>query len=226
MKQNFASMMRFALLIFASQLLTVNSYAQYKSFNLSPDGDTLNAIDKKDKKQGRWVIHVEPLRGERGYEEEGVFIDGRKEGPWRKYTSTGDFVALENFLYGDKDGRCQYFSPFGELLREENWRAYDPAAPYDTIPIYGTGNNEILSYKVVKAETYSIKHGTWTYYDQTTGRIMRTEEYEFNRLKNTPKTETVLEEPLKKIKPAEVLEYEKKNSGKKKVKVREGRTGT
>lgn len=226
MKQNFAAIMRFALLLIASQLLYSNSHAQYKSFDLSPDGDTLNAIDKQDKKQGKWVIHVDPVRGERGYEEEGVFIDNKKEGSWRKYTNTGDFIALENYRFGDKDGLCQYFSPFGELLREENWRAYDPNSPYDTIPIYGTGNNEIISYKVVKAEPYSIKHGIWTYYDRTTGRIMKTEEYEFNRLTKAPKTETVLEEPLKKIKPAEVLEYEKKNSGKNKVKVREGRTGT
>lgn len=226
MNHNLAGIMKLLLIFFGSQLLYSNSFAQYKKYDLSPNGDTLNVIDKNDKKQGKWIIQVAPLRGERGYEEEGIFIDDRKEGPWRKYTSTGDFIALENYQYGDKDGRCQYFSPFGELLREENWRAYDPNSPYDTIPIYGTGNNEILSYKVVKAEPYSVKHGTWTYYDRTTGRIMKTEEYEFNRLKSTPKTETVLEEPLKKIKPIEVLEYEKKNSGKKKVKVREGRTGT
>lgn len=226
MKHNLAGMKQFLLFFFAALLFSSISYAQYKSFDLSPDGDTLNAIDKQDKKQGKWVIHVEPLRGERGYEEEGVFVDGKKDGPWRKYTTSGDFIAMENYRYGDKDGLCQYFSPFGELLREENWRAYDPNSPYDTIAIYGTGNNEVISYKVVKAEPYSVKHGTWTYYDRTTGRIMKTEEYEFNRLMKAPKTETVLEKPLKKIKPAEVLEYEKKNSGKKKVRVREGRTGT
>ena len=226
MKKNLAGITRFLLLFFTSQLFYPVAQAQYKKFDLSPTGDTLNAIDQNNKKQGKWVIHVDPLRGERGYEEEGVFIDDKKEGSWRKYTATGDFIAVENYRSGGKDGLCQYFSPFGELLREENWRAYDPNSPYDTIAIYGTGNNEVISYKVVKAEPYSVKHGSWRYYDQTTGRIIKTEEYELNRLKTTPKTETVLEEPLKKIKPAEVLEYEKKNSGKKKVKVREGRTGT
>ena len=42
---------------------------------------------------------------------------------------------------------------------------------------------------------------------------------------NAPKTELVTEEPKKITKPAEVIEYEKKNSGKKKVKVRDGQTG-
>lgn len=218
--------MPFILLFLAAQIVGFTTIAQYKSFTISPRGDTLNATDQSNKKQGKWVIHVDALRGERGYEEEGIFLNDKKEGQWRKYSTAGDFIAVENYYLGDKDGLCQYFSPFGELLREENWRAYNPDKPYDTIPIYGTGNNEIISFKVVKAVPYSVKHGDWKYYDPTTGRIIKTEEYEFNRLINRPKTEVAIEEPLKKIKPAEVLEYEKKNSGKKKVKVRDGRTGT
>lgn len=225
MIHNLKRIMPFALLFFTAQILFNTTFAQYKTFEISPRGDTLNATDQNNKKQGKWVIHVDPLRGERGYEEEGIFSNDKKEGPWRKYTTSGDFIAVENYVYGDKDGLCQYFSPFGELLREENWRAYNPDRPYDTIPIYGTGNNEIISFKVVKAVPYSVKHGDWKYYDPTTGRIIKTEEYEFNRLIKGAKTETAVEEPLKKIKPAEVLEYEKKNSGKK-VKVRDGRTGT
>lgn len=226
MKRSIKGILKMFVLFITSQIVFTATYGQYKTFEISPQGDTLNAIDQNNKKQGKWVIHVDPLRGERGYEEEGIFINDKKEGQWRKYTTGGDFIALENYRYGDKDGLCQYFSAFGELLREENWRAYDPASPYDTIPVYGTGNNEIISFKVVKAEPYSVKHGLWKYYDPSTGRIIKTEEYEYNRLKTTPKTETVLEEPLKKIKPAEVVEYEKKNSGKKKVIVRDGRTGT
>jgi len=111
------------------------------------------------------------------------------------------------------------------LIREENWRAYNPDSPYDTIAIYGTGSNEIISYKIVKAEQYSVKDGNWTYYDPGTGRIIKSEKYDRNRLLNAPKNEVVTEEPKKIAKPAEVLEYEKKNSGKKKVKVRDGQTG-
>ena len=59
-------------------LFFTNGMAQYKSYQLSAEGDTLNAIDKKEMKQGKWVIHVEPLRGEPGYEEEGVFKDNNK----------------------------------------------------------------------------------------------------------------------------------------------------
>lgn len=199
--------------------------AQYKTYTISVHGDTLNAIDNKGMKQGKWVVHVDPLRGEPGYEEEGIFVNNKKEGLWRKYTLQGDIIATENYKYGGKDGLSQYYTPMGEMLREENWRAYNPDAPYDTIAVYGTGSNEILSYKIVKAEQYSVKNGDWTYYDPSTGRIIKLEKYDRGHLLQEPKTELVTEAPKKIAKPAEVLEYEKKNSGKKKVKLRTGQTG-
>ena len=213
------------LLIFLAIQLGHSAEAQYKTYKLSPRGDTLNAIDKKGLKQGKWVIHVDALRGEPGYEAEGIFVNDKKEGVWRKYTLQSDLIAVESYRYGGQDGLSQYYTPYGELIREENWRAYNPDAPYDTIAIYGTGSNEIISYKIVKAEQYSVKDGTWTYYDPSTGRVLKSEKYDHNRLLNAPKTDIVTEEPKKMAKPAEVLEFEKKNSGKKKVKLRDGQTG-
>lgn len=205
-------------------LFTFQLKAQYKSYKTSVKGDTINIVDAAGKKQGPWVVHVDPLRGEAGYEEEGYFVDGRKEGAWRKYTLTGDFIALENFMNGDKDGASKYYNAYGDLLREENWRAYNPNAPYDTIAIYGQDNSQIISYKIVKAEPYSVKDGEWTWYDPQTGRIAKIEKYDRGHLiKPAASTEFVSEEPMKKIKPKEVLEYEKKNSGKK-GKLRDGRT--
>lgn len=208
------------------QFFAFNSSAQYKSFKISIKGDTINAIDNHGLKQGKWVLHVDPLRGESGYEEEGLFENDKKEGPWRRYTLKGDLIALENYKYGGKDGTSQYFTALGDLVREENWRAYNPDAPYDTIPIYGTGSNEILSYKIVRAEQYSVKNGNWTFYDPSTGMIIKVDKYDRGRLMEPAKpTEVATEEPMKKIVPKEVLEYQKKNSGKKKVKVRDGSTG-
>lgn len=197
--------------------------AQYKSYKISVKGDTINVTDHEGLKQGKWVLHVDPLRGEPGYEEEGVFVNDRREGTWRKYTSQGDFIAFENYKNGDKDGNWKFFSRFGDLEREENWRAYNPDQPYDTIPIYGTGNNEIISYKIVKAEPYSVKDGLWTFYEN--GKIIKTEEYDRGHLLQQPKTASVVtEEPMKKIVPKEVLEYQKKNSKKKSIKVIDGST--
>lgn len=198
---------------------------QHKSYKLSVKGDTINVVDKNGLKQGPWVLRVEPLRGEPGYEEEGYFVDDKREGAWRKYTLAGDFIALENFRNGDKDGTSQYFSPFGELLREESWRAYNPDMPYDTIPIYGQDNNQVESFKIVKAEPYSVKHGDWVWYDSQTGRIARIETYDRGHLVKQAKDDVFVsdDEPMKKIKPKEVVEFEKRNAGKK-VRLRDGRT--
>ena len=114
----------------------------------------------------------------------------------------------------------------GDLGREESWRTYNPDAPYDTIPVYGQGNNEILTFKIVKAEQYSVKHGTWKFYDPNTGRLIKSETYDHGFLPTEPETKVVAtDDKTKKVKPAEVLQYEKKNSGKKKVKTRDGQTG-
>ncbi len=201
--------------------------AQYKKFELSINRDTINAVDKKDLKQGKWVIKVGELRGEPGYEEEGIFKNGKKEGLWRRYYATGDLMAIENYKYGGKDGLQQYFTKMRDLVREEGWRAYNPDAPYDTIPIYGTGSNEIIDYKIVKAEQYSVKHGTWKFYEPSTGRLLKSETYDRGYIPSELEKNAVVttSNTNKKVKPKEVLEFEKKNSKKKKVKLRDGRTG-
>jgi hypothetical protein len=205
-------------------------HAQYKSFKMSPNGDTINRIDKNGLKQGKWVMRTEALRGEEGYEEEGIFKNDQKEGIFRRYTLIGDPIGFETWLHGGKDGPQQYYSPLGELLREESWKGYNPDAPYDTIAIYGTGNGEIVDYKIVKAEPYSVKHGTWKYYEPVTGKLIKSEEWKLNNIvkPDAPKAAApgATLDGVKKVvaKTPEMLEWEKKNKGKKKV-VRDGATG-
>ena len=226
MKNMRLKVQQFTFIFLLLQFFFYKAEAQYKTYELTVDRDTINAIDKKDRKQGMWVIATPEVRGEPGYEEEGRFKDGKKEGVWKRYNLNGDLIAIENYKYGGKDGVQQYFTMVGDLGREESWKAYNPDAPYDTIPIYGTGSNEILSYKIVKAEQYSVKHGTWKWYNPTTGRVIRTETYDRGFLPKEPEPNTAaIDDKAKKVKPAEVLQYEKKNSGKKKVKTRDGQTG-
>lgn len=199
---------------------------QYKSYKLNANGDTLNAITKDNLKHGKWVERVEELRGEPGFEEEGVYNKGMKEGMWRKYNLTGDLIAVENYLHGGKDGLQQYFNYLGDIEREESWRGYNPDSPYIEIPIYGTGSGEIIEMKKVKAEPYSVKQGFWKYYEPG-GRLLRTDEYSNNQLVvPKPKEEPVsTAAPKKKEVPKtpEMIEWEKKNSGKKKA-LRDGKT--
>ena len=73
MKNMLLKIQKLSLIILLLQFFFNNSYAQYKSYQLTVSHDTLNAIDKKDQKQGKWVIHIEELRGEPGYDNEGIY---------------------------------------------------------------------------------------------------------------------------------------------------------
>jgi hypothetical protein len=217
----------YSILVLLFSILLNVSFAQYKTYKLNPKGDTINAINQQGEKVGKWVIEVAELRGEPGYVEEGIFKKGYRDGYWRKYSIEGDLLAVENYILGGKDGLQQYFSPLGDLIQEENWKGYNPDAPYDTVAVYGTGSGEIIDYKIVKAEPYSVKHGEWKYYEPGSGRLLRTEKWERNNLvnpNNSNPASVSSDKPKKVEKTAEMLEWEKKNSGKKGA-VRDGRTG-
>jgi len=214
-------------------MLSLNAAAQHKSYLLSAKGDTINVVDMKNLKQGKWVISVAELRGEPGYEEEGYFKNDKKNGPWRKYNATGDIIAVENYKAGGKEGVQEYFTFLGDIEKHEEWRGYNPETPFDTIAVYGQGNSEIKSYKIVKAEPYSVPNGEWKFYAPG-GIVTKTERYDRGHLlknvvdKPVVTTTAALEDekPKVKVKTKEILEYEKKYSKKKRKQMeRDGQTG-
>ena len=215
-------------------LISFNAYSQCKNYIIGVKGDTLNCTDNNDLRQGKWVVRYETVRGEPGFEEEGMFIDGKKEGIWRQYSLEGDLIAIEGYKWGNRDGLCQYFTKNSELMREESWRAVNPNNPYDTVEVSDWEKDPLGFIKktvVVKLEGSSVKHGPWKYYQASTGFVTKEETWVLGTLDKGPgkKTEDLVNsDPEKKkevAKPKEVLDFEKKNSGKKKVKVRDGRTG-
>ena len=207
--------------------------AQWKSYRLvNKDRDTINCIDNEDRRQGRWVIKVDGLRGEPGYDEEGEYKDGKKEGLWRCYTSLGDLSAVERYRWGNKDGKSQYFNIAG-LLREESWKAVNPENPYDTIDVYDPIDPTKVEQKRVKIEGTAVRHGQWKYFESGSGGLLKTENYILGKIE-VPRpavavvaTDSTVAKPIKapdKVKPPAVLEFEKKNA-KKKIKVLDGSTG-
>jgi antitoxin component YwqK of YwqJK toxin-antitoxin module len=219
--------------------ITVHTDAQCVQYKLTAKGDTINCVDKNGLKQGLWLVKVAPLRGEKGYEEEGRFINGQKEGTWRRFSQMGDPIAVENYRWGQKNGINRYYNISG-LEREEAWKAMNPEKLYDTIDVQDVNNPSKFDRVVIKNEGNSLKHGTWRYYDPSNGRILLTENWILDQQKEFPapttgtpnsgvqavNTKSVKSDTSSvKTKPKEVLEYEKKNAGKKKVKVRDGGTG-
>lgn len=228
-------------LFILSLLISINGFAQWKSYILGVKGDTLNRVDLNNKKQGPWVSKIESVRGERGYEEEGNYYNNLKEGEWRRFSLEGDLIAIENYRWGQKHGKNVYFNNLGEPLREESWKAIDPKNPYDTVNVYDLQDvTKVIGKKVVKVDGLTVKHGTWKFYDPSTGRVEETQQWVMDKqkLKDEPVDDLAPisvtdgaasakkddKKPATK-KPQAIIDYEKKNSGKKKIKVRDGNTG-
>jgi hypothetical protein len=213
------------LLFLPLLFIAFNVSAQCKEYVLGAKRDTLNCVDRNDLKQGRWVVRVGSIRGEPGYEEEGIFKDGKKEGIWRRYNTMGDVLAIERYRWGNKDGISQYFNMQG-VIREESWKAVNPANPYDTVDVHDPIDPHKVVMKVVKIEGTSVKHGKWKYYDG--GFLSKTENWFLDKIEDpnaaiaaTATDTTTTAKPKVKPKPKEVVAFEKK-VGKKKVKVIDG----
>lgn len=229
--------MRYILILFV--LASVSASAQWKTYSLSPRGDTINRVDMSGKKQGPWIVMMPPLRGEPGYEAQGYYLNDKKEGQWQQYSEHGDLIAIENYRWGNKHGRNVYFTRVGQPLREEMWKAVNPDDPYDTVDVYDMVDpTRIVDRVVVKLEGFTLKHGLWKYYDPEYGTIVKTERYHLDKLRSetddlqpldisnnasTSKSDTAAKKTAPK--PQAIIDYEKKNAGKKKIKVRDGRTG-
>jgi antitoxin component YwqK of YwqJK toxin-antitoxin module len=210
------------LLLFVS----LNSFSQWKDYRLVNDGrDTINRIDYKGVKQGEWVVHVESLRGEPGYEEEGVFVNGRKEGEWRIFNLMGDLIGIENYRWGNKDGVARYFDMSGQVRMEQTWKALNPDKAYDTIMVEDVDKLDSYHEVIVKNEGASLKHGTWKYYDAASGTIIKTENYTLGKLEGDNSAAIVEPTDKKKAvaKPKEVAEFEK-TKRKKKIRYQDGST--
>ncbi|HEX6916234.1 MAG TPA: hypothetical protein VF145_13385 [Chitinophagaceae bacterium] len=222
-------------------LFSFEASAQCKTFLINPKGDTINCTDYEGKKQGYWLTRVQPNRGNPGYDEEGYYANGLKEGTWYQYSQMGDVQAIENYRWGLKDGISKYYHVTAGLIREESWKAVNPSDPYDTVDVEDPYNPGIFNKVRVKLDGKSYKHGTWKLYDPYSGALVKTEKWYMNELESerkkrealaskansdstsAPKTDSV--KTATKVKPQEVLDFEKKNAGKKKVRVRDGRTG-
>lgn len=209
-----------AVLLFIS----VNSFAQWKDYRLINDGkDTINRIDHNGIKHGEWVVRVESVRGEPGFEEEGVFVQNRKEGEWRVFSLMGDLIGIEHYRWGNKDGVAQYFDINGALRLEQGWKALNPDKAYDTIMVEDVDKLETYYEVIVKNDGASLKHGVWRYYDAATGSVLRTEKYMLGKLENDNSAAAAPVEKKAVAKPKEVLEFEKSKKGKK-IRYQDGST--
>ena len=209
-------------------LISLSGSAQWKNYMLTASGDTLNRVDTADRKQGPWLHHYDNVRGEPGFEEEGYYSNNRKEGRWRMFSLVGDLIGEEFYKWGFKDGICRYYSIHGDLRTEQSWKALNPDKEYDTLVIEDIDKLDSYKTVVVKNEGAAIPHGVWNFYGAE-GQLVKSERYTLGKLEKpgAAATATAAAANDKKTlsKPKEVLEFEKKNEGKKKIKVKDGSAG-
>jgi hypothetical protein len=213
------------LILVAGLIVFQSAEAQpWLDYKLTPRGDTINRMDKNKKKQGPWVIRLEEVRGEPGYEEEGYFQNDKKEGPWRRYSLMGDLLARENYKGGFRDGKQQYYTKLGDLIRDESWKSVDPAHPYDTIMVPDLDQPDRMIEKIIKHEAAEVKNGLWTYYDPNTGGVVKTERFIFGQaekavqkpaqIKSSTSKDSIAKSAPAKVIPKEVQQFDKKKKGK------------
>ncbi len=163
--------------------------------------EKLNQYDNKGMKDGLWLNRMPERKGEGAYNEFGNYHRGEKTGLWYKMTAGGDLLAIENFKRDYYDGQVKYFTN-GQLTVVGMYRALNPDVVIDTIIVEEpvTGAQELVA---VKADRGTVRHGTWRFYDERTGRLEKVEEYQVDNL--------IYEEyfPMSK---ADSLYYEKRNA--------------
>lgn len=215
--------------IIAFLVMQTNAFAQYKSFKLLENGDTINRLNNAGEKQGKWIEHVNALRLDPAYDEEGIYVNGKREGVWRRFDMFGLMTAKENYKWGQKHG-LQIYLEQGQVEHEENWRAVDPNKKFDTVDVPDVYDPLIVRQTVVKVEGYSVPVGNWRYYEPETGKLIKTEQYNIlGQLVEPAKVKIEISEsdtattPKQKTKPKFISDYEKTNKGRKAIKVRDGR---
>lgn len=141
---------------------------------------TINQVDMQNLPHGLWVITEPEKMGEPSYTEFGKYDHGNRTGVWYKLDSEGDVMSVETFRNNVLDGEAKYFYN-GRLTSTGSYRGLNPNRETDTIvvedPVTG-----MQSLKAVKNDRYTVKHGTWQFYDSETGRLVREEEYQVDSM--------------------------------------------
>lgn len=143
-----------------------------------------NQTDSKNQKQGAWIENVPELRGEPGYSWEGVYKNNRKEGVWKKYTTSGSIIAEEMYKNNVLNGPAKYYFNDGKLMSRGNFVATDIDGQKDTIRVLDPATNEEREVEIVR-QGNPVMHGEWRVFDEETGKYS-TQYYEYGELRDAP----------------------------------------
>lgn len=146
------------------------------SYEVLENGDTINRLDDRGRKQGKWLIVQDARYGENGMMELGSFADNVKTGKWHTYSLSGVIQSEEFFRQGNKDSEARYYED-GLLVCIGHFLALKSKSEYDTIQVEDPLTNAFKPV-VIKSDMGYVRHGFWTYYEQGGRKITKVLEYQ------------------------------------------------
>ncbi len=94
--------------------------------------DTINMIDKKGYKKGKWVIkgmhyftgRTKTISGYRPDQtvETGIYNNNRKEGIWEEYYSNGKMRSTLTYVNGVLEGPATFYNSDGKVMKEGSFK--------------------------------------------------------------------------------------------------------
>ncbi|MBK7690941.1 MAG: hypothetical protein IPJ31_07430 [Bacteroidetes bacterium] len=150
------------------------------SFELLENGDTINKLDTKNRKWGRWLLINKGGYGEEDYMEFGSFDDDVRTGVWKTYTMNGTIISQEFFKQGNRSGEARYYDD-GYLFCVGNYLALRSKYEYDTIMVEDP-NTGLEKPVILKSDVGSVRHGFWTYYNTPTTDVKKVLEYQIDEV--------------------------------------------
>ena len=112
----------FFLLVTLNPLSAQKSKVEYDLFL----GDTINKIDERGDKQGRWIYFGKDSKGLKNkllkhnqIVEDGFYVDNLKNGLWKSYhTNTNKIKSEVLYKKGDANGKAKIYTEKGKLKQE------------------------------------------------------------------------------------------------------------
>ena len=82
------------------------------------EGDTINCINKKNQKEGHWIIFKS---GTEQILQKGSYLKGKKEGLWTTYYTGGQKKSEISYLQDEKNGYAVIYFENGNIAEEGIW---------------------------------------------------------------------------------------------------------
>ena len=104
-------------------LLFCFTNTQAQSFEQGPGGptDTINKMDHRGYKQGKWLLR-NPGYGSLTLEK-GYYLNNRKEGVWEQYCKNGKLRNKVTYVNGMLEGAAAFYNTDGKVLKEGKFKA-------------------------------------------------------------------------------------------------------